>query len=323
MNDLIRRKIDRGMAAQIEGAPGADRGWRLAMARAARDAMGLDLEVRQMSVLRHSLAELLDLPPDRALIALLDGPASGLGLIMLSPPVMSALIEMQTLGRVSDHPAAARKPTRTDAAMVAGVIDRALAGLEDALAEEADLVWAGGFRYASFLEDARPLGLLLEEETYRVMVAEVALAGGAKIGNVILALPADGRGERPAAMPGTPDEAAMHQFSAALGAQVMEADCTLQAVIARVTLPIRQVMALAVGDLLPMAHAALDAVAVETTAGRRISTAKLGQNRGMRAVKILEDTQSRSIRTPASPAVVSGSVQTPAILDPQDWRAAG
>ena len=58
------------------------------------------------------------------------------------------------------HAASPRKPTRTDAAMVAGLIDAALAGLEQALLQEADLVWAGGFRYASFLDDARPIGLL-------------------------------------------------------------------------------------------------------------------------------------------------------------------
>jgi flagellar motor switch protein FliM len=327
MSDVIRRKIDRATAAQVEGAPGADRGWRLALARAARDAMGLDLEFRRMSILRHSLAELLELPPDQALLALLDGPAEGLGLMMLSPAVMSALIEMQTLGRVSGQPPVPRKPTRTDAAMVAGVIDRAMAGLEDALVEEADLIWAGGFRYASFLEDARPLGLLLEEETYRVLVAEVALAGGAKTGQVILALPAVGRGERPAGLPGTEAEAVGPQFMAALGAQVMEAGCTLEAVIARLTLPIRHVMALAPGDVLPLAHAAIDAVALETTAGRRISTAKLGQNRGMRALKILEAVQGVPIRAAVAPSQTGSAVVRPDVLpavrDPQDWRAAG
>ena len=38
---------------------------------------------------------------------------------------------------------------------MAGVIDRALVGLDETLAEEADFSWAGGFRYASFLEDQR------------------------------------------------------------------------------------------------------------------------------------------------------------------------
>jgi flagellar motor switch protein FliM len=327
MSDVIRRKIDRASAAQVEGAPGADRGWRLALARAARDAMGLDLEIQRMTVLRHSLTELLDLPPDRALIALLDGPASGLGLLMLSPPVLSALIEMQTLGRVSAQAPASRKPTRTDAAMVAGVIDRALAGLEDALTEEADLVWAGGFRYASFLEDARPLALLLEEETYRVLLAEVALAGGAKTGHVILALPAVGRGARPAALLSTPEEAVGAQFAAALGAQVMQADCTLNAVMARVTMPIRQVVALAVGDLVAMDHAAIDAVALETLTGQRVSTARLGQNRGMRALKITIAAQSVPIGTPTATATAgphAPRIDAPQPApDAQDWRAAG
>ena len=154
-------------------------------ARAARDAMGLDLDIARLTVTRQGLAELLELAPDRALIALLDGPKAGLGVIMLSPAVTAAVIEMQTLGKLATATPAIRKPTRIDAAMVAGLIDRALAGLEDALAEEDDLGWAGGFRYASFLEEARPLGLLLEEEAYRVLTTEIVMADGKRRGDVI------------------------------------------------------------------------------------------------------------------------------------------
>ncbi len=157
MNDVLRRKLARAGAAGSDGGPGADHGWRLAFARGARDGAGLMVDVVSMSVARRSLAELLELPPERALLALLDGPQGGLGLMALSAEVMSALIEMQTTGRVSAAPVLSRKPTRTDAAMVAGVVDRALEELESILAEEADLIWAGGFRYASFLEDPRPL----------------------------------------------------------------------------------------------------------------------------------------------------------------------
>ena len=150
MNDIIRRKVARAAAAGSDGGPGADQGWRLAFARAARDGTGLLVEVAAMTLHRRSLAELLELPPDRALMVLLDGPQGGLGLMVMSPEVMGALIEMQTTARVSAAPTLTRRPTRTDAAMVAGVIDRALEELEVVLAEEADLVWAGGFRYASF-----------------------------------------------------------------------------------------------------------------------------------------------------------------------------
>jgi len=320
MSDVIRRKIERAMAAQIEGAPGADRGWRLALARAARDAMGLDLEFTQMAIARMSLAELLELPPDRALLALLDGPEAGLGLIVLAAPVLSALIECQTVGRVSPQPAAVRKPTRTDAAMVAGVIDRALAELELVLAEEADLVWAGGFRYASFLEEARPLGLLLEEESYRVLQAEVSLAGGAKVGEVILALPANGRGQRPQARMDAELALAGPGFAEALAAQIRLTECQLDAVMARLTLPLRQVMEMAVGDVLPLPLAALETVALETLDGRRVSLCRLGQNRGMRAVRIVEAVQ-RGFNA-QSPSVPMAHAAVPEMAD-ESWRAAG
>ncbi|MBA3911517.1 MAG: flagellar switch protein FliM [Rhodobacter sp.] len=296
MPDVIRHKIDRGKLPQADGAPGADRGWRLALARATRAAMGLDLDIRSLTVTRASLAELLEIAPDRALVALLDGPQGGLGAVMLAPPVTSALIEMQTVGRLTPQQPPARKPTRIDAAMVAGVIDRALAGLEDALAEEADLIWAGGFRYASFLEDVRPLALLLEEEVYRVLLAEVMLGDNARAGQVVLILPANGRGERPAAAPDTQDRDSPH-FTTALAAQVLQVDCRLDAVIGRLTMPIRQIMGLKPGDVLDMPIAELEAISVETLDGRRVARARLGQNRGMRALKVLD---ADIVRAPAT-----------------------
>lgn len=298
MNDILRRKMKRGAASGAEGGPGADQGWRLAFARAARDATGLMVEVEGLRLSRRSLAELLEFPPDRALIALLDGPGGGLGMIALSPDVTSALVEMQTIGRVSAAPPAQRRPTRTDAAMVSAIIDRALVELESILAEEADLVWTGGFRYASFLEDARPLGLLLEDQPYRVLATDLALGDGGRRGQVLLALPADGRGAQPAARrrPADPGPVAGSAtgggttgFSAALSEVVLSADCRLDAVLARLTLPLRSVMALAPDMVIPLADAMLDRIDVEGIDGRRIAQARLGQHRGMRALRLAED----------------------------------
>ena len=317
MTDVIRRKIDRCRPTQAEGAPGADRGWRLALARAARDAMGLDLEFRSLTIARRSLAEILELVPDLALLALLDGPRGGLGVIMLSPTVTATFIEKQTLGRLSSQPAAARKASRIDAAMVAGVVDRALAGLEEALAEEADLVWAGGFRYASYLEDARPLGLMLEEDAYRVLSAEVSLGPAGREGRVILVLPAIGRGESPAIAPDA-TEVEAPQFTAALSAQVMQADCRLDAVIDRLTLPLRQIMALQVGETLLLPSAALDSITLETVEGQRVAVARLGQHRGMRAVKLCDAVATR----PAGPPILRPAQTQPEPPLPE-LRAAG
>ncbi|WP_444665717.1 FliM/FliN family flagellar motor C-terminal domain-containing protein [Cereibacter changlensis] len=283
---MIRRKIEASTKPADEGLAGAERGLRMALARAARDCFTLDLEVARLGCDRRSLAELLELPPELSLIAVLEGPREALGLIVLSPPVLAAMIEVQTIGKVAASPPLSRRPTRTDAAMVAGFIDRALEMLEDDLAADPDLIWAGGFRYASFLDDPRPLGLLLEDCAYRVLRAELVLALGAKTGGLLLVLPAEGRGERPAGTVDLHDPAEERAFSAALEAQVMAADCVLEGVLHRVSLPLAAVMALEPGSLLPLPMAALERIGLEGSDGRRLAEGRLGQNRGMRAVRL-------------------------------------
>jgi flagellar motor switch protein FliM len=220
----------------------------------------------------------------------LEGPDDALGILTLSPPVLSAMIEMQTMGRVGNGAPPVRKPTRTDATMVAGIIDGALADLEAALDYDPDLVWAGGFRYASFLDDPRPLGLLLEEDSYRVLEAELRLASGAKSGAVLLALPAEGRGRLPRPMPEeTPAPIAQAQFAKALADQVMVTEAELAAVLHRTTIPLSQVMGLEPGAIVPLPMAALDKIVLQGLDGRQLAVGKLGQNRGMRAVRLLPE----------------------------------
>lgn len=291
---IIRRKVAAAKAELAVGGPGADRGWRLAMARAARDCLKLVLEVQSLTLDRRSLSELIDLPQDRALIAVLEGPGDGLGVIVLSPQVLTGFIEAQTTGKLKSTVVNPRRPTRTDAAMVVAVIDAALTGLEQALAEEADLVWAGGFRYASFLDDPRPLGLLLEDEPYKVLRAGVSLGGGARSGEIVLALPAAGRGLRPA---GKPDAGAApeqgHAFVQALTERVQGAQCRLDAVLARLTLPLADVLNLREGAVLTLPQAALDRISLEGLDGRRLADGRLGQNRGMRAIRLNEGGEAR------------------------------
>jgi flagellar motor switch protein FliM len=323
MTEILRRKINQARQPQADGAPGADRGWRLALARATRDAMGLDIDFRQLSISRAGLAEILDLAPLHGLIALLDGPQGGLGVLMLGPVVTASLIEMQTLGRLAGQPSPPRKPTRIDAAMVAGVVDRALAGLDQSLAEEADRVWAAGFRYASYLDEVRPLGLILEEESYRVLLAEVALGGSDRTGPVILVLPATGRGERPEG-PDRSDADAAPLFTTALAAQVEQAECRLDAVIGRLVLPIGRILSLAVGEVLDLPQSGLDALTLEASDGRRIARARLGQNRGMRALKIsLAEAPGRAAAAQGPADVVPVTAAPVASVPPvEDLRAA-
>lgn len=290
-DSVMRRKLAAARAEDgPDGGPGADRGWRVALARAARDHLKLPLEVRSLSLGRAGLAEVLELPPDRALIAVLEGPREGVGVLVMSPEVMQAMVEVLTIGKVSPGGPAARRPTRTDAAMVAPTIDAALIDMEQALAQEADVVWAGGWRYASFLDDPRPLGLMLEDIPYRVLKADIDLNHGVRQGALLLILPADGRGQLPSRVAGTrapSDEAHAHRaFTAALAEEVEAAECILDGVLMRLSMPLSRVVGLAVGDVLPLGSASLDRVSLEGLDGRKLTEGKLGQNRGMRALRL-------------------------------------
>ncbi|OYU18722.1 MAG: flagellar switch protein FliM [Rhodobacteraceae bacterium PARR1] len=289
---VLRRKIAQAGTQRLGAVAGggAERAFRLALARAARDAMGLALDVTQSAQDRLALAELVDLPPDRALMLMLDqNGGDGLGLIVLSPPLLSGLVEMLTTGRVTAAPPPNRRPTRTDGAMLAALVDAALAGLDTALADDADRIWAAGWRYAGFVEETRTLGLLLEDAPYQVIRAEVALMDGAKSGPLILALP-----ERAAASGNTaePAPATDHSFSAHLAAQVDTVTARLDAVVGRLTLPLARLATLLPGETLPLPLAGIDRVRLVGLDGRLVGEGRLGQARGLRAIRLTMEARA-------------------------------
>ena len=282
---ILRRKV--AVRKADKGAETGARAWRTAFARVARDRIGLDLAVPSLRDDRRSLAELLDMLPDRALLAVLEGPGHGLGLLAMSPDLTASVIEAQTTGRVTASPPLPRRPTRTDATMSAGLIDGALAALETALAQSPDLGWTAGFRYASFLEEPRPLGLLLDDIPYRVLLCDLDIAAGARQGRVLLALPAEGRGPKPApAPPADETPATALAWQAALTGAVMGADVPVEAVIGQIRLTLAQAMALEPGMVLPLAGARLDGITLRGPGGQPMGRGQLGQHHGMRALRL-------------------------------------
>lgn len=292
---VLRRKIAQGgRSTSGTTAGGAQRAFRLCLARAARETMGLALDVTRATQDRLGLAELMDLPPDRALMLMLDqNGGDGLGLIVLSPAVLSGLVEMLTTGRVTAAPPPNRRPTRTDAAMLAALLDAALTGLDASLADDADKVWAAGWRYASFVDDARTLGLLLEDAPYQVIRADISLMDGAKAGPMILALP--DRAQRPDIRDDAPC-GTDHSFAAHLAAQVDTVSARLDAVVARVTMPLARLSTLLPGEMLPLPLAGIDRVRLVGLDGRLIGEGRLGQARGLRAIRLTTEPRSEEAR---------------------------
>ena len=277
-----------------------------ALAKTAQDMVQLPLQVAGLNERRMTLADLPEALEDRALLAVIEGPGEALGLIALPSATLSALIEVQTMGRLGAHAPPPRKPTRTDASMSAGVLDGILTEFEEALAEMSEITWAGGFRYASFLDDPRPLGLLLEDCAYRVFDVQLALgSAGEREGGFLLALPAVGRGPGPrragalplatgaAAVGASATEAAAvpeaGDWPDQMARSVMGTKVTLEAVLHRVTLPLQAVLSFQPGAVLPVPMAALESLSIEGAGRRKIARARLGQSRGFRAARLVMD----------------------------------
>jgi flagellar motor switch protein FliM len=211
------------------------------------------------------------------------------------------------MGRLSSNPPGPRRPTRTDASMSADFIDSFLTLIEEALACDDAVIWAGGFRYASYLDDPRPLGLLLEDVSYRVYRLRLKLGAAAtRETGLLWAVPATGRGPAPQ-RPGPPADAMPDADPGAPWADRMEgavadAHVVLDAVLHRLTLPLSAVLGLTPGAEIPLPADALETLRIEGAGGRRICAGRLGQARGQRAARLVLPEDGAAAPEASAPA---------------------
>ena len=307
---ILRRKAEAGKPA-ADGAPMTpERALSQALTKSAQELFELPLQVAALRESRMTLADLPEALEDLSLIALIEGPGEHFGLVALPPVTLATLIEMQTMGQLAKGGQPPRKPTRVDAAMAADFIDEFLETVEQTLAETDAVVWAGGFRYSSYLDDPRPLGLILEDVTYRVWTAELELgAGGERQGNLLWVVPVTGRGQRLRRAPGVaqpeeraPEQVAQEQdWAGKLESTVMGTQAVLEAVLHRVTLPLATLMTFGPGTCIPLPEDALERLSLEGAGRRRLAPARLGQHRGFRALRISSDEDEAALPQAAKP----------------------
>lgn len=290
-SEALSKKIQRGTHDKpLQPKSGAEYALQLAIPRAIRDVSDdLILKVSNSSQLRLSLAELLDHIPDFSMILMLEGPEEGLGLAVVSHGVCSLIIEKMTVGRCSPKMPLPRKPSKTDASIFSPIIDTILESLEVSLQEHENLVWASGFHYAAFIDDIRPLGLMLEDISYRVVKSTLSVEGlEERADDIWFVFPAVGRGRHPNCVEllvGEPESQDV-TFAKELAVNVGDAQCQLNAVLAKFPMTISNVMNFSVGQDIVIPGVDLARIALEGLNMSYIANAKLGQQKGMRAVRI-------------------------------------
>ncbi|RNF33558.1 FliM/FliN family flagellar motor C-terminal domain-containing protein [Paracoccus methylarcula] len=301
-----RSKTELGRAPQLPVLPPPTpaRAAGIAIGRIAENLYQLPLEAESVALDGASLAELPELLPEGALLIVLQGTGEAMGVMALCRDTVMALIEIQTLSRVTARPAPCRKLTRADALMCAEFANALMAELGAELEALDDFAGMGDFRYATYLEDPRPLALILEDRPFRSLAFRVGLGHeSARKAMIFLALPkpdvpdgkdipadpADARAEPvPRVMtlaapkpPGTGGAGTVTLASA-----MREVPVDIVAVLCRRRITLRELRALEPGKVLNLPRVSLADATLELADGQVLARGKLGEAEGCHALRL-------------------------------------
>ena len=263
-----------------------------AIGRAAQAACGLPIYPAQARITPATLAEIIEILPERGLTLVVEGPMGALGVVALCPALLASVIEMQSLGRVTRQPPRERRATRTDASICADFANLALAELAAELGTLTPEAAHPVFRFASFVEDPKPLELMLEDIAYRCLRLDMKVGqGGVRDASLLVFLP-DTETAPAMAADAAPGQAASAHVAPgpaggrSLAGAVRAAPVLLNAVLCRRKITLRELRALQPGSVLALPHDAMATARLETTSGLVIAQGKLGALHGSRAIRI-------------------------------------
>ena len=274
--DILSRKARQGSAQREVTTLTPTRALRLALARTADEMWGLPLAAQGVRRDRLDQDAALAQVAEGELILVMAADDGAAGLIVLGRQVLSALIEVQTLGAVLSGQAEGRAYTQTDGAMAWLYLGAVLASFADLLGADPLARQLGGYRLAGQAEDRRKAALFLDAVPHELFSAEVEIGGGARSGAVRLILPERDFGAPPMARAAGP---------AAGAAALRLVPTSLQAVLCALSLPLSRACALRPGDLLELPDC-LDAAMLVAEDGTTIARARLGQVNGFRALRL-------------------------------------
>ncbi len=281
-NSVLQRKMDASRQTSSGGGRSAAGALRLAMARSADDLFDLAVSVigaLQARVSGDALAAHLS---DDRMQVLLDGPGGQLGALSVDRVFLAALIQQQTMRKLTGAEPEERPFTATDAAMIAPLIDEVLKRAGE-LAEKAnERACLEGFKFGARAEDARAVTLAMEADQFRVFDLTLEFADGPLQAAMTLLLPETDTVDEELS------ENIIPQNSTGLGKAVESAHAELTAVICRMKLPLAELSAMQPGEVLPLVQDDLEHTDLMTITGEKVSSGRLGQISGIRAVRLNE-----------------------------------
>lgn len=298
---LPLRQLTRGGRPAPEfGEVSPAKALRLALAKAGQEVLSQVVDGSGIEERRVTLPKIPDVVSKDGLTIIMDGPGGGRGLVSLDRISVAAITEGLTTGRISSEPPSDRRPSVVDALLCQRFLVTVMTVFAAKLVGHPGAGWATGFIPEDSIDDLRRLPILLDDEPYRVLTIETDFAGGARIGQMSLVLPWDGRhavpGKTSKAEPAKDAEA---NWSETLEQAVMPTEAVLEAVLYRMKLTLSDVSAFKVGSLIPIPRRAVAQVSLEDSDGDQVSVVRLGQSQGWRAVRF----ETAALRNDLSPTM--------------------
>lgn len=304
-----------------------------AIGRAAERLYRLGVQPVGINIGALTLAEMTEVLPEPSLLTIVQGVADAVGVVALCPETVTALIEVQALGRITKRPVERRKLTRSDAMLCVDFVNALMAELASEMAGIEGCDGFSGYRYATYLDDPRPLALMLEDKPYRSLEFRLRLGGAeTRDARIFLALPhvggEGGRQDLPRPEQQTvlqssvsPPQASDHRIGT-MAASVQDAPIEVIGVLCRRHFTLKDLRNLAPGQMLPLPRVNLSAAQIETVDGQVLAMGKFGEADGCHAIRLHsgEAGDAETLRTMAGPLTAE-----PLPLDlfgPDEFRAA-
>jgi flagellar motor switch protein FliM len=295
--DVLRRKLRADRVVPESTAISPVKAVRQCMARAADQIFSMAVRIGGIRQSRVDVADVVaQIDETWALFPLLHDDGE-VGAFCLDPSTVTAFVEHQTMGRVSDTPDSFRELTRTDKALAQPFLHTFLSLFDDLLAGEPTEYWTCGYLCDDAAESRHVLALQLEATEFRAFEITLDVVGVARSGTLRFFLPLKEpgmpkpkkvRSSRFEPKPDVPDETPQPAPGKSMRPVALNAQIELNAVMCSNSVPLSKLNDLKPGELLHLPRDPLSQSRVEHSSGHTSIPARLGQLHGMRAVRLIQ-----------------------------------
>lgn len=317
--------------------PSIDRIAATALGRAAERLHHLPVFIERVDLAPCSASELKELLPERALLTVLEGKHDDLGVMALCPSFLASIIEMQAIGRVTSRPVTGRRPTRTDSMIAADFVNALLAELAREVPSGSGGPSFASYRYATYIDDPRPLVLMLEDgQMQRLSLNFRVGPGGQRDASILIALPATEscqkvptfmKNDNVPARIGLAAPSAPSPASVSLRQAVHEAPIDVVGILCRRKLSLHELRGLGPGSTIPLSQNVLDEARIETRQRQFLAQGRLGESDGFHAIRLKSAAASANCKpgepklmTPQPAPDKTSAKQAATETDPAEWN---